>query len=357
MYHHAGSPSGRGATTRVASGVGLVSALLAAAATGCGDAGPPAPPDLARYFDATGAAGDGCSQDGSLAGRREVRLFVGGDGSELLPAAQGLARYFRRFGLEFFTRAPEQRIALNFVIDNRAQPLREAAADEFPGVNIEDPALPSDPLLWPQVRRFAMNFQLRPVQEFLRAHGGAGEDVTNIVVVPALEAARGTLPSTAIGMSLSRPLLTAIGKQVAVEPSPLLEVDLPAAFTPTIFLSASMLKKMGLEDPPGRDRAVAHELGHTGGLLHQQDVEDLDNLMFPSVRRGVDECAEQLTRTQLEVLRKALGLDTPSPAVAAAQVAPVVRGAAPADRGLPKVTIDGCALTGPQTSWTSPFQR
>jgi hypothetical protein len=342
MYHHAGSPWERGAA------VALLMALLATA--GCGDTGQPPPPDLARYFDASGSAGDSCTQNGSLAGRREVRLFVAGNGTELLAAAQGLARYFRRFGLDFFTQAPEQRITLDFIIDNRAQPLRAAAANEFPGVNIEDPTLPSDPLLWPKVRKFAMNFQLRPVQEFLRAHGQAGQDVTNIVVVPALEAARGTLPSTAIGMSLSRPLLTAIGKQPAVEPSPLLDVDLPASFTPTIFLSASMLQKMGLDDPSGRDRAVAHELGHTGGLLHQQEVDDLDNLMFPSVRRGVNECAEQLTETQLAVLRKTLGLDPLSTAIAAVRVAPFE------NQPPPSHTADGCVLTEPLASWTSSFQ-
>ena len=296
----------------------IVTSVLAA--LGCGGIGPP---DLETYFVSDDAAVPACPSDGRLAGRRQVRLFVAGDDERLPAATRGLARYFGRHGLEFFTRAAPERISLEFVIDNRASAVREAVAAEFPGVNIDDPALPSNSALWSQVRRFALNFQLHPVRDFIAAHAAAGEaHVTSVVLVPRLEGAPPTATLPAIGMSLSPPLLAALGKQAAFEPPPLLEVDLPRSFTPLVFLSAAALSRMATEDPSGHDRAVAHELGHSAGLLHAAEAQDLDNLMYPSIRRGVDECAQHLTDHQLAVLQAGLGLD---PAAVAAPEVPAAR--------------------------------
>ena len=312
MYHLLRAPSERRPAWR--GGVGLIVAGLLAAG-GCGEAGAP---DLDAYFAATGEAIPApCPPDGRLAGRRQVRLFVAGQGEQLAAATRGLARYFRRHGLEFFTLAPAERIALDFVIDNRPRALRGALEAEFPGVNIDDPALPADNALWPRVRKFAMNFQMRPARDFLATHGEPDDDqITSIVLVPNLEGAPPTATLPAIGMSLSRPLLAALDRQEpALERPPLLDVDFPQTFAPVVFLSATALARLAMEDPAGHDRAVAHELGHSGGLLHEADAQDLDNLMYPRIRRGVDECAEQLTDDQLVVLHGTLLLD-PAPGVA-----------------------------------------
>src|SRR5262245_25033246 len=159
----------------------LASALL----LGCGDD----PPDLDVYFKATPYANPACNTvDQRLAGEREMHLFFNGNVA-LAETTQGLASYYARHSLSFFTNTAPQTTTMSYALDTDMLTLGLALTRQFPGVDFSDEAalMAMDPVLYNQVVVFVANFVLRPLVEFTKAHSDGGITVTNLLVIPNLE--------------------------------------------------------------------------------------------------------------------------------------------------------------------------
>jgi len=143
--------------------------------------------DLDRYFATTPYGVASCDQaDARLEGRREVRLYSNG-AVEVAAHSAALQRYYRRYGLTFFTMAAPKSIDQSYALDTNLTALSAALTRAFPGVDLNDEqALMRDPALYDRILKFVANFMLRPMIDFARAHGDAGTAVTNFVVMPQL---------------------------------------------------------------------------------------------------------------------------------------------------------------------------
>jgi hypothetical protein len=228
---------------------------------------------------------------------------------EVLSLTQGLQRYYKRHALTFFTNDVPQDAGTAYALDTDENALGAALVKQFPGVDFNnEAALMADPVLYNQVISFAANFILRPMIDFARAHA-AGAGVTNFVVVPDLERPGGQKigsPGTSLaGLAISPPLLAEFAATMPDEGKIWQGVTLPDGFTPMMFLGYKVIHAQTAVDSVLRELVVAHEFGHTGGLVHS--TVEL-NLMFPSELHGRDTCNNSLDATQLATMRTNLGL-------------------------------------------------
>jgi hypothetical protein len=281
----------------------LVPALLGA----CGD-DPPTQAELDRFFDAKAYSTAACNEkDLLLSGRREMRLYQSGRG-DLVASTQGLQRYYRRHGLTFFTEQRPESIALTYALDTDEVALGRALTKKFPGVDFNDEAsLKRDPAVYDEVMKYVANFMFRPMIQFARAHK-AGAGVTNFVLLPQLVRPGGIeigpKGATLAGLAISAPLLQIFTANNPEESKIWQDVDLPEGFSPMMFLDEGTLHDGAAESPVIRDLVVAHEFGHTGGLVHRPESH---NLMYPSVTPGANTCADGLTDDQFTTLRATFG--------------------------------------------------
>jgi len=104
---------------------------------------------------------------------------------------------------------------------------------------------------------------------------------------------------------------------------------LPPDFTPMFFLDHTVLERSGQRAADLRDLIVAHEFGHTLGLIHEMEK---GNLMFPGVAVGEDDCENGLEPEQITLMRQTLGLGGTTGSLRAADH-PIHRGAPRAAEG------------------------
>jgi len=274
--------------------------------SGCGDG----PPDLAAYFAAQPYANPACNNvDERLAGLREMRLYVNG-AVDLPSITLGLARYYHRHGLAFFTTAPPQGTTMSYALDTNTTALVVALMEAFPGVDFTDQvAVMSDPVLWSQVVTFIANFMLKPMVDFAITHSEVGGAATNLIVVPEMERPGGEpigAPGTSLaGLAISPALLAEFARTMPDEAEIWAGVNLPANFTPMMALGSNVLKRAGSVDPQLRDLVVSHEFGHTGALIHSLERR---NLMYQGVAAGLNDCTDSLDDAQLALMRATYGL-------------------------------------------------
>src|SRR5262245_34361367 len=135
-----------------------------------GACGSSAPLDPAAYFAMpTPYANASCNAvDGELTGQREMHLYQAG-GVDVISLTQGLARYYQRHSLTFFTNEPPKDAGTTYALDTNETALGAALVKAFPGVDFSnDQALMADPVLYNQVLTFAANYILRPMVDFAR---------------------------------------------------------------------------------------------------------------------------------------------------------------------------------------------
>jgi hypothetical protein len=324
---------------RVAFALHAVSALLVAGAAGCG--GSDGPPDLTAYFQTRPYADQSCNTtDQALAGQREMRLFVHG-ATNLVPITQGLASYYSRHSLSFFTAAQPQTTTMAYAVDTKSIALTAALTQAFPGVDLNDEqALMADPVLWNQILTFVANFMFKPIVDFAHEHGGAGPGVTNLVLLSNLERPGGEPlldPGASLaGLAISPALLAEFAATMAEESAIWQGVQFPADFTPMMVLGNNVLQTVNNVAPVLKDLVTSHEFGHTAALVH---TTVLRNLMYPNVAVGRDDCHDSLDDTQLARMRATLGVGAAaaSGALLSARAAPTPP-AAPTTRTRPLFT-------------------
>jgi len=277
---------------------------------GCGDGGSSGE-NLDDYFDPQPAytTSDCLNRDERLAGRREMRLFSSGK-SDLQGVTRGLARYYQRHGLGFFTASEPQLVSVPYAVDTDTDALGRELTVKFPGVDFtDDAAIMADPVLWQQVLDATVDFMLRPMIEFARAHGTTGTSVTNLVVVPQIERPGGERLTPAgqeiAGMAVSPALLAVFARENTTEGQIWKGVKLPADFTPMMFLGNNVLRGLAGARSDLRDIVVAHEFGHTNALVHRTGSH---NLMNPGVAPGNNDCRDALADDQIATMRASLGL-------------------------------------------------
>jgi hypothetical protein len=285
--------------------------------------------DHGALFSAEPYGVPGCDRaDDRLAVDRELRLYSNGS-VDLAATTRGLQQYYRRHGLRFFTTTPPARAALSYALDTDGTELTRALEAAFPGVDLADAgALMRDPELYDRIVTFTLNHMLRPLLEFARQHSARGTWVTNLVLLPQLQRPGGLdlFPGARLaGLAVSPALVQRLSTEDSPEAALWRAADLPARFTPLIFLDEGSLLEASGRAPALRGLIAAHEFGHTGGLVH---TAVRGNLMTP----GHDDCKDALTDEQLSILANSLGV-TPSaqplrvgrdPAVAASGLAALV---------------------------------
>jgi len=316
---------------------GVVSAFLVSAAlVGCG--GADAPP-LDAYFEAKPYAIAACNGvDQRLAGQRQMQLFA--NGGAVLPVTQGLASYYHRHSLSFFTAAQPAATTMSYALDTNEAALSRALTAEFPGVDLSDEQalMQQDPALYNQIVSFIANFMLRPMVDFANTHSDAGSAATNLIVVGQLERPGGTPlgdPGTSLaGLAISPALLAEFARTMPEEAQIWQGVSLPANFTPMMVLGNNVLSRARALDPQLDDLIAAHEFGHTGALEH---LEVQGNLMAPGVTPGVDDCTDSLNDSQIATMATTYGL-----------------GAAAALLAKRPVEAPASATPRPLTSWFPP---
>jgi hypothetical protein len=286
----------------------VVVPLVLAALAGCGGGGG----DDFHYFDAKPYKTPACNGagDSRLAFRRELNLFTNRN-SDVPPYSQALQRYYHRHGLTFFSEHEVTTVPQSYAIDSNDSDLEAALIKQFPGVNLDDKTLQTrDPELYQSILSAAVNFMFHPLLEFVRAHSAAGTGVTNMVVVPSVVRPGGqdVAAGDVAGLAISPALLT----ELTAEGEPGAEIwksiALPKDFSPVMFLDGKVLAVVSSVAPDLVDLVVAHEFGHTGGLVHR--MED-HNLMFPYVDPDASSCTDSLDPDQIETMRGTFGLGQP----------------------------------------------
>lgn len=267
-----------------------------------------------HYFAAGPYKNDACNiADGRLATRREVRIFTNGiDAPEF---GRSLQRYYRRHGLTFFSTQAVQTIDQKYALDTDEIDLSRALMKEFPGVDLNDTTLETrDPVLYEKIVTAALNFMFRPVLEFARAHA-AGTGITNLVLLPQIPrpggGGLGLSGGEIAGLAISPALLQRFQGMDIPEGAAWKTIDLPADFTPMMFLDGTLLGQLMSADPDMVDLVAAHEFGHTGALVHRSESH---NLMLPAVRLGESTCADSLADDQIDTMRDTLGITSKSTA-------------------------------------------
>jgi len=284
----------------------FITAVLALAGCGGSDDG------FDHYFAAGPYQDDACNlADSRLATRREVRIFTNGIDAPVFGRA--LQRYYRRHGLTFFSTRAIETIDQKYALDTDEIDLSRALMKEFPGVDLDDPALETkDPVLYEKVVKAVLNYMFRPVLEFARAHA-AGTEVTNLVLLPQIPRPGGgslfPMGGEIAGLAISPALLQRFQGMDIPEGAAWKTVDLPPDFTPMMFLDGTLLGRLMSADPDMVDLVAAHEFGHTGALVHRMESH---NLMLPAVRLGESTCADSLADDQIDTMRDTLGITSKS---------------------------------------------
>jgi hypothetical protein len=285
-------------------------ALALALLSGCGGGDD----NLDHYFAASPYRDAECNiLDGRLTTRREVRLFT--NGIDAPAFGRALQRYYRRYGLSFYSVQPVQVTDQKYALDTDEIELSRALAKDFPGVDLNDPALETkDPVLYEKLVKAVLNYMFRPVLEFARAHP-AGTEVTNLVLLPHLPRPGGgsLFPpgGEVAGLAISPALIQRFQGQDIPEGAAWKNLDLPPDFTPMMFLDGTVLGKVMSADPDLVDLVAAHEFGHTGGLIHREVAH---NLMFPAAKLGESKCSDSLDDDQIDSMRATLGITAKLPA-------------------------------------------
>lgn len=300
-------------------GAPWVAALLLAA--GCGDEGksalpsggvplprdesfPGQPSDPARFADLFAitpygtAACDDVAPD--LRQRRAVRLFHHPSVRNLPDYTRGLARYYHRYGVSFYTEHAPIEVPLDWVVDLDEDRIVEHLREAFPGLDPQ--AQPSEAEL-EAITREAFSYIFQGMLRFAATYGAEGEEVTNVVIVPQVSRGDSSPYDDArvAGLAMSPVLIEELGHAAdSMEAAFWRDFPIQGSFTPMAFISVDVTSA----HPLAPDLVTAHEVGHTFGLMH---VTPTFNLMTPQLEDGLNvACTQALEMAQLDRVARTL---------------------------------------------------
>jgi hypothetical protein len=238
--------------------------------------------------------------DDRLSGGHRLRL-LGEARLDPRYLAEGLQRYYRRHGLQLSASVAPIEIELPYLLDNNRAGLDEALRCAFPGIQLGDENRRES--YGPAVEAFAVNYILRPVRRFLEERKGGDRSTTDLVAVERTlreSDGRGAGP---VGLAISVRYLAALRGSNLPEAEIWRGVHLPAEFNATVFMVGPEATTPRQPPSVARDLTVAHELGHTTGLLHSQMP---GNLMVASVDPLAATCRVGLRPDQLATMASVL---------------------------------------------------
>lgn len=208
------------------------------------------------------------------------RLLPFQNGADAAALAASIAKYYQPLGIELVPSGEPAEVGLDYAIDNDEAELREALALAFPHVDLDATAIDAATLA--DISRFTVNHMLRPLLEFVSAWRG-GPDETALVALPSLTSDPAAAGRTLAGISMSEALLAHLRADAGPEGDLWRDAELPPAFSPVMFVDAALLASFERDDPDFAVAVLAHEFGHTAGLWHEDDP---DNLMYPNLVPG-----------------------------------------------------------------------
>lgn len=244
------------------------------------------------------------ARDGKLRGKRELRVFRAGD-YQSATFTRALARYYARHDLTFFTQYPPFDLDMSYVIDTDERRLESALRKRFPKVDFDsDEANVSDAEL-AQIQAAAAELVMKPLLNFVEKYGHQNSSVTNVILLNKVASTNPVEDEDAVlaGLAISPELLKTL-RQTGDESAAIWQgVPLPTTFNAMVFVDAKLLQNF--RRPTVLDLVIAHEFGHSGGLVH---FEENSNLMTPTTGPTNDSCDQTLTDEQLGIMAKTLGV-------------------------------------------------
>lgn len=290
-----------------------------------------------------------CDQEGSeLAGERELRLFTNGP-FQMERFTKGLARYYRRHGLQFFTRFEATELELPYVLETDQKRLEAAARKKFPKVDFDAETFMGTDEELLEIYGYTIGLMTAPLVDFAKRHGKQPASVTNIVLVDKIGSTDELEEENEdiAGLALSPALIDAFraGDPESPEAQLWTQLALPPGFNAMMFLDAQLLERIGDKVPVVIDLTVAHEFGHTGGLTHH---EDTSNLMTAETTPTNARCESRLAPDQLATLSANLNV---GPSNGQSQALTVEEG--PFEAPLARETSSGAKLDLRQNRWKS----
>lgn len=258
------------------------------------------------------------AHDGKLRGKRELRVFSTGEFATAT-YTRALARYYARHDLTFFTRYPTFALDMPYVIETDEARLESALRKRFPKVNFDTEVFMGTEAELAAIQAAAAELVMKPLLTFVQKYGQQDPSITNVILMNEIASTNPVEDEDAIlaGLAISPELLKTL-RETGDESAAIWQgVPLPATFNAMVFVDANLLRN--LKQPTVLDLVIAHEFGHSGGLVH---VEEESNLMTPTTGPTNSSCDQTLTDVQLERMATTFRVG-PGPVVQALRAATV----------------------------------
>lgn len=266
------------------------------------------PQDPKAFESAFASAAYGSSacdaRDGQLRGRRELRIFSAGD-FNADDFTRGLSRYYARHDLTFFTRYPALQIAMPYAVETDEKRLESALRKQFPKVDFDDEDAKVTEAELNKIQSFAARWVMRPVLTFVEKFGHQDPSITNLILLPGVASTKALEDegATLAGLSISPQLIKTLSDSDDEDGVMWRAVGLPETFNAMVFVNAKFLRTIKMKTVT--DLVVAHEFGHSAGLVH---VMDPSNLMTPATGPDNASCEQSLDIKQLATMGETLGV-------------------------------------------------
>jgi hypothetical protein len=242
------------------------------------------------------------AHDGKLKGRRELRVYNAG-GYNSSSFTRGMANYYARHDLAFFTRFAATKVDMPFALQTDEKVLEARLRKRFPKIDFDAPVFSGTQAQLDEITTAAANFTFEPVLDFIAQNGHQDPSITNVILVPKVTSSSITKDPRAhiAGLSLSPELVRAAREGNDDTAKTWRLIPLPDSFNAMVIIDAPFTTEV--PDKKIIDLTMAHEFGHSAGLVH---VADTTNLMTPVTDVRSATCLAHLTDEQLTTMATTL---------------------------------------------------
>ena len=273
----------------------------------------PEPPEtFAHLFETQPYARPSCNESSyDLDSERELKIYNHPGSYDLEDFTRGLKRYWRRYGLTFFTRYQPRYFSHSWVLEDDEEIILAELRRRFPNVDFGAEEFQGTDEELRRIFQAAAEIMLGRVLDFAATCGNRGQDLTNVVLLPHMTRSQSTKQgqqstSGVLGLGISPALLVEL-EQDSSEYADFWRHFPLRDFTPMFFVNAGLLQELvenGVLDHTVIDIVMSHELGHTLGLVH---LDLRHNLMHPGIEHPSDAtCETTLEPHQLDLVERTL---------------------------------------------------